>query len=60
MHAPRRLRAELKSLYDRVAYEAFCAYCPMVNLGRAGLVLRLYETGVRVRAYQFPGQDELD
>ncbi len=50
----------LKAYMTRVAYEAFCAYCPMVNLGRAGLVLRLYETGVRVRAYQFPGQDELD
>ncbi len=39
----------------RVAYEAFCAYCPMINLGRASLVLRLLEAGVRVRAYQYPG-----
>jgi hypothetical protein len=40
----------------RVAYEAFCAYCPMVNLRRASLALRLLEAGVRVRAYQYPGQ----
>ena len=44
----------------RVAYEAFCAYCPMINLGRASLVLRLLEAGIRVRAYQYPGQDEFD
>jgi hypothetical protein len=44
----------------RVAYEAFCAHCPMANLGRASLVLRLVEAGVRVRAYQYPGQDEFD
>ncbi len=41
----------------RVAYEAFCAYCPMVNLRSASLALRLWEAGIRVRAYQYPGGD---
>ena len=41
----------------RVAYEAFCAYCPMVNLRSASLALRLWEAGIRVRSYQYPGGD---
>lgn len=45
---------------SRVAYEAFCAFCPMVNFGRASLTLRLYEAGIRVRTYQYPGEDEFD
>ena len=43
----------------RVAYEAFCAYCPMVNFARASLYLRLRAAGLRVRAYQYPGQGEV-
>jgi hypothetical protein len=44
----------------RVAYEAFCAFCPMINLRSAALAYRLFVAGIRVRAYQYPGQDVLD
>ena len=50
----------LNAQITRVAYEAFCAYCPMVNLGRASLTLRLLEAGIRVRTYQFPGQEDFE
>ncbi len=47
-------------MITRVAYEAFCAYCPLVNLGSASLALRLLEAGIRVRAYQHPGEGGFD
>ncbi len=51
------LAPALKVQVTRVAYEAFCAYCPVVNLRSASLALRLWEAGIRVRAYQYPGGD---
>jgi len=44
----------------RVAYEAFCSYCSMVNLRSASLALRLLAAGIRVRSYRYPGQGDFD
>ncbi len=44
----------------RVAYEAFCAYCSLINLRSADLTFRLLAAGIRVRTYQYPGQDEFE
>jgi hypothetical protein len=39
----------------RVAYEAFCSYCSMINLWSASLAFRLLAAGIRMRVYKYPG-----
>lgn len=45
----------LNANITEVAYETFCAYCAIVNLAKADLVIRLLAAGIRIRTYQYPG-----
>jgi hypothetical protein len=46
---------QLNGKITAVAYETFCNGCLYINLRKAYLVMRLLESGIRIRAFSYPG-----
>ena len=46
---------QLRGKMTAVAYETFCGGCSYINFRKGYLVLRLLESGIRIRFFSYPG-----